>query len=90
MTPIMVVPPATGLGQQPNDARLERLVQRGGRLVQQEQTRLRHQGAGQVDALLLAAAEQDRVAVPELARELQPTNSSAACSRASASGTLRR
>ena len=56
MTPIMVVPALLATpGQQLHDALLGRFVQRGGRLVQQEQTRPRRQGAGQVDALLLAA-----------------------------------
>ncbi len=84
ITPIIVVPRAPASASSSTTRAVQGVVQRGGRLVQQEQARLGHQRAGEVDALLLAAAEEDRVAVPEFSGSSSRSNSSATRSRACA------
>src|SRR5258708_7553077 len=61
-------PPAQ-LAQQVEDLGLNRHVERRGRLVEQEQTRFENEGAGDGDALTLAAGKLMRVAVEEIAAE---------------------
>ena len=55
--------PLLQLLQQQQDLRLHRDVERGDRLVGDDQLGLQRQGAGDADALALAAAELVRVAV---------------------------
>ena len=51
------------VAQQVDDLRLHRHVERAGRLVEHHELRLQHHGAGDGDALALAARELVRVAV---------------------------
>ena len=57
------------VAQQVDDLRLHRHVERRGRLVEHDEARLQHHGAGDGDALALAAGEFVRVAVPALGVE---------------------
>ena len=58
--------PALQLAQQIQDLRLDRDVQRRGRLVQHQEARLQRQRAGDGDALALAAGEFMGIAVEQL------------------------
>ena len=57
------VVPLLQVAQQVDDLRLHRHVERAGRLVEQHELRLQHHGAGDGDALALAAGELVRIAV---------------------------
>ena len=55
--------------EQVDDLRLDRHVERGDRFVGDDQRRVEGEGAGQADALALAAAELVRIAPPQLGIE---------------------
>ena len=57
--------PRLQLAQQVDDLRLHRHVERGGRLVEHDEARPQHHGAGDGDALALAARELVRIAVAQ-------------------------
>ncbi|BBK40999.1 hypothetical protein STVA_10190 [Allostella vacuolata] len=61
--------PGAQLGQEVQDLRLDRHVERRGRLVQHQQLGSERQGAGDAHPLLLPARQLVRVAVQEIARQ---------------------
>jgi hypothetical protein len=67
------------VAQQVDHLRLHAHVERRGRLVQHDEFRLQHHGAGDGDALALAAGEFVRIAVR--VSGIEPTSASAATTR---------
>ena len=71
---------AQGAGDRPAGALAQPGVERGERLVEQDHRRLRREGPGERDALLLAAGELVRAAVARAAA-VSPTSSSSSSTR---------